>query len=142
MNENVFDPGNMVPNYIGKDYGPDGQVTPMALARGPRDRMSRGKEMMENIEFYVAPGSLLAQSDVTEQMKYIQLYRMQAMPLWDTLNKLKIPEIGPKPPGNIMERLAAEVQAGIGPNISPVGRKSSAQEPPKMKSSGAISESG
>ena len=138
-----FDPGSMVPNYLGNDYGPDGNLTPEALMRGkPRDRMHRAKEMMEHIEFYVAPGSLLAQSDVTEQMKYIQLYRMQAMPLWDMLDRLKISDIGPKPEGNLIERLAAQMQAGLGPDVSPVGRKASGQSLPSQKSSGAISESG
>ena len=109
---------------------------------GPRDRMSRAKEMMENVEFYVAPGSLLAQSDVTDQMKYIQLYRMQAMDLWTMLDKLKIPNIGPEPTGTILERVQAQVAAGMQVPVSAVGRKATGKEMPKQKSSGAVSETG
>jgi len=62
--------------------------------------------------------------------------------LWTLWEKLRIPNTGAPPPGSIADRIAAQVQMGLVPQVSSVGRKATGQEPPKMKSSGAVSESG
>ena len=138
-----FDPGTLVPDYVHReDFGPDGQPHVKAQLRGPRPRYVRAKEVLRQLEFHVAPGSLLESSGITEKMMYLQLFRMGAMDLWTMWDKLGIPLIGEPPATTIPERLAAQKDMGLEPQVSAVGRKATGQQTPKMKSSGAISESG
>ena len=138
-----FDPQTFIPDYMDKgDYDDKGKVLQSAMARGPKPRYDRAKELLRQLEFHIAPGSLLESSGVTDKMMYLQLYRMGAMDLWTMLEKLGIPNIGESPGGTITERLQKQQEMGIEPQVSSVGRKSSGQQTPKQKSSGAISESG
>jgi len=131
----------MIPDYLGDDYDAAGQVRPEAMARGPRPRHKRAQEVLRQLTFHIAPGSLLSASEITEQLKYLQLARAGLVDHWTLLSELKIPNVGEAPAGTITERLQAEQEMGLGMMVSTTGRRPTAQSPPKMKSSGAISES-
>jgi hypothetical protein len=148
-----FDPGTFIPDFVhAEDFDSYGQITAAAMERGPLPRYDRAKEVMRQMHFFVAPGSLLSASDVTRKMLYLQLFRMGVMDVWTMAEVLGIPNYGTPPDGakNIPDRLVAQMMMGIGgPPPSPVnmsdpgpGRKPSGQEPPHMANNGeTISES-
>lgn len=147
-----FDPGTFVPDFVhAEDFDSFGQVTREAMARGPLPRYERTREVVRQMHFFVAPGSLLAASDVTRKMLYLQLYRMMLVDPWTLAEVLNIPNMGVPPDGakTIPERMQAAMMMGIIPPASPVnpvdpgpGRKPSGNEPPHMEKGGeTISES-
>ncbi len=128
-----FDPGTFLPDFIHRgDFGRNGQPTQEALDRGPMPRMDRSKEMMRNLAFHVAPGSLLAASEIEQKLLYLQLSRAGLIDHWTLLEKLRVPNVGDAPAGNITERLKAEQAMGLNMNNSSVGRKASGQTMPRM----------
>jgi hypothetical protein len=131
-----FDPNTLIPDFVhAKDFDTLGQPTVSAMGRGPLPRYERAREVLRFLEFHIAPGSLLAASDMMEQMKYLQLYRMMALDIWSLAEKLRIPNFGEPPAGTVIERMKIQAEMGLMPSVSPVGRKASGQEPAKMKSS-------
>ena len=136
-----FDPHSLIPDFLGDDFE-GGQVKAEAMSRGPRPRHKRAQEVLRQLSFHIAPGSLLAASEITEKLMYLQLARAGILDHWTLLEKLQIPNVGEAPGGTITERLQAEQQMGLGMAVSTVGRKPTAQSMPKQKASGAISESG
>ena len=136
-----YDPGTMVPDFIhGDDYNQLGDVTPEALLRGPRPRYDRAKEFLRQFTFHIAPGSLLASSEITRKLLYLQLARAGMMDIFTLLETLGVPNVGDPPAGanTIMQRLIAQQQIGLGPNDSSVGRKATAQTPPRMTPGGVV----
>lgn len=140
-----FDPGSLVPDYIHpEDYNNFGDITPEALLRGPRPRYDRAREFLKQFTYHIAPGSLLASSEVTRKLLYLQLARAGLIDHWTLLEVLGVPLVGDPPEGcdTITKRLIAEQQMGLGAAVNPVGRKASGQQMPQMRPSGVISESG
>ena len=129
-----FAPGDLLPAYIHReDLDSLGNPTAEARARGPRGAAERAQEFLPMFGFYIAPGSLLSASEVTEQMKYLMLARMGVVDNITLLERLGIQNIGAQgAPADIMGRLAWQQQQGIGVNVSPVGRKATAQEQPRL----------
>jgi hypothetical protein len=125
---------DLIPAYVHReDLDRLGNPTEAARARGPRPAHERAMEFLPMFGFYIAPGSLLSASEVTEQMKYLMLARMGVIDNITLLEKLGVQNIGAQgAPSTIMERLAWQQQQGIGINISPVGRKASAAETPRL----------
>ena len=140
-----FDPESFIPDYAhSSDYGNEGLITQDALTRGPLPRYDRAKEFFRQVSYHIAPASLLNASEIETQMKYLQLSRAGLIDHWTLLEVLNVPNVGNPPEGanTITERLIAEQTLGLNMNVSAAGRKSSGQELPKQKSSGAVSESG
>lgn len=128
-----FDPGSMIPAYVHReDFDERGIPTAEALNRGPMPRYERSREMMRQFTYHVAPGSMLAASQIDEQMKYLQLARAGYLDIWSLLDKLNVPNIGEAPAGTIIERLAAQQSMGLGMAANSAGRKASGQETPRL----------
>lgn len=142
-----FDPGTFIPDFVhADDFDQFGGITQKAMDRGPLPRYDRAKEVIRQMHFFIAPGSLLSASDVTRKMMYLQLFRMGVMDIWTMAEVLGIPNYGTPPDGakNIPDRLMAQMAMGIGmappspanmANPGP-GRKPSGQEPPHMEKGG------
>lgn len=125
-----FDPGTLVPDAIN--------------GLGPYDpRHERAKEFIKYFTYQIAPGSLLAASEVTEKLMYLQLSRMGFVDPITLLEKLGVNNIAPpqaleQAGTTILERLQYAQAAGItmapGPAgaTSTQGRKATAQAMPRM----------
>ncbi len=120
-----FDPGNLVPAYMDNE----GNVPPAE---------SRAKAFKKSFQFYVAPGSLLAASEVQRKLMYLQLARAGWCDIWTLGEVLGITQMGPAPEGadTIPDRLAMQNQMGLGMAVSSTGRKASAETPPHITSQG------
>lgn len=154
-----FDPDTLVPALSPQMKG----YTPELDRMKPREERARWFHQM--FAFYVHPKSLLAMHSQAEQLKYIQLSRQGLVDFWTLMDKLEIPNAGPPPvmplppigwkpemdpttnapkppplilrrPETITERLMAQQQLGIGQVTNSVGRKATAQAPPKVANSG------
>ena len=147
-----FDPGTFIPDYVHpEDFDSFGGITQAALDRGPLPRYDRAKEVIRQMHFFIAPGSLLSASDVTRKMLYMQLYRMMLCDPWTLAEVLGVPNMGVPPDGakTIPERIAAAMAMGIIAPPSPVnpidpgpGRKPTGQSMPHAENGGeTISES-
>lgn len=139
-----FDPDSFLPAWTSADYDDNGVVNSASMARGPLPRYNRAQQFFKQISYHIAPSSLLNSSEIETQLKYLQLSRAGLIDHWTLLEVLNIPNVGSPPEGatTITERLMAEQQMGLGMQVSAAGRKSSGQEPPAQRSSGAVSESG
>lgn len=130
-----FDPGSILPDFVhSSDIDPlTGAPTTEAALRGPRPRADRAKEFIQNFSYNISSSSLLASSEVTNQMKYLQLARAGWMDIWTLFDILDIPNGGEPPVGakTIPERLKAQNDMGLGMNVNPAGRKASGQAPPR-----------
>lgn len=133
-----FDKGTLVPDFIHpEDLDSSGFPTMTARSRGPRPAVDRAQFFLPQFNFYIPPGSLLRSSEVTDKMMYLQLARAGYIDIETLLDKLGIPNSK-----EIMAKVAAQAQMGIGMNVSAAGRKASGQQPPQMRPDGRISESG
>jgi|WetSurMetagenome_2_1015567.scaffolds.fasta_scaffold04523_8 hypothetical protein len=138
------DPGSFLPAWLPTDYNSEGILNKAALIRGPLPQYNRAKQFFNQVSYHIAPSSLLNASEIESQLKYLQLSRAGLVDHWTLMEKLNVPNVGNPPPGanTITERLVAEQQMGLGMQVNAAGRKSSGQELPQEKSSGAVSESG
>lgn len=136
-----YEPGNLIPAHLGSDFDSKGDLK-LEAKDHIRPREDRARELMGYFTYNVVPGTLLKAAKVTDQMMYMQLFRMGILDPWTLMEKLEVPNVGEAPGRTVTERLAAAAQMGLTGQVSAAGRKSSGQEPPQMKSSGAISESG
>lgn len=138
-----FDPGSLVPAHIGSDFDDRGNLRPDSLDR-IRPRYNRALDFLRYFTYHVTPGSLLKSAKITDQLMYLQLFRAGILDPITLMEKLEIANIGEPAglPKTIIERMEWAAQRGLMGSVSPTGRKASGQQPPKMKSSGAISESG
>jgi hypothetical protein len=130
-----FDPGSVVPDFVSdSDYGPNGELTYDAMARGPMPRYDRAREFLRQFSFKIAPGSMLAASEIRRQMMYLQLSRAGLIDHWTLMDVLGVPNVGAPPVGanSITDRLVAEQEMGLGMNASPAGRKASGQSSPRL----------
>ena len=130
-----MDPGSLVPDFVhAEDFDENGIPKAVSLARGPLPRYDRATEFLRQFTFEVAPGSLLASSELAQQLKYLQLSRAGLIDHWTLLDVLGIPNVGTPPPGtnSITERLLKEQELGLGMQVSPTGRKATGQTAPRL----------
>lgn len=130
-----LDRGTMVPDFVDEeDYNDDGSIRKESLMRGPLPRYDRSKNFLNQFSFHIAPGSLLAASEIQRKLLYLQLSRAGLIDHWTLLDVLGIPNVGTAPAGadTITDRLLQEQQMGLGMNISPTGRKATGQSMPRM----------
>jgi len=125
-----YDPGTLIPdeiNGLGR-YDP---------------RHERAREFIKYFTYQIAPGSLLAASEVTEKLMYLQLSRMGFCDPLTLLEKLGVNNIAPpsileQAGTTIMQRLMWAQSVGLtmapGPAgaTSTQGRKATAQSMPRM----------
>ena len=129
-----FDPGTLIPDMLAMGM--------MDNDGNPLPRYERAREFIRYFTYQIAPGSLLAASEVTDKLMYLQLTRMGAMDFITLMEKLSVnniasPDILEKAGTTIMSRLAWQQQMGIGMPVGPAGasaagRKASGQQMPRM----------
>jgi len=141
-----YDPGTLIPAYIHpQDLIPNtNHPTATAQSRGPRPLMDRAMMFLPMFDFYIAPGSLLAASEVTQKLLYLQLARAGMLDMFTLLERLGVPNVGSPAdlPATVLGRLQFQNSQNLGPNVSSAGRKASGQSMPQMSAGGKISESG
>jgi len=132
-----FDPGNLIPSMAMGDpgYNPGYDRSLPIQARAPI--------FMANFTFQVTPNSLLAISQMSRKLLYLQLWRGGLMDPWTLGEVLEIPNMGTPPPGadSIMDRLQAAMMMGIGgaaanpadPNNPSPGRKPTGGKSPSIE---------
>ena len=129
-----FDPGTLIPDMLSMGMMDNGG--------NPLPRYERAREFIRYFTYQIAPGSLLAASEVTDKLMYLQLTRMGACDFITLMEKLGINNIAKasvmEAAGTtIMERLQWQQSAGIGMQVGPAGassagRKASGQQMPRM----------
>lgn len=129
-----FDPGSLVPDFVHSDDFDENGLTSDALQRGPLPRLDRAQEFLRQFTFHIAPGSLLASSEIQRKLLYLQLSRAGLIDIWSLLEVLGIPNVGLPPGGanTITDRLIAQSELGVGMDANPAGRKATGQTMPKM----------
>ena len=130
-----FDPGSLVPDFVDpEDFDDQGNIRAKSLERGPLGRYDRAREFLRQFSFHIAPGSLLASSELEKKLLYLQLSRAGLLDHWSLMDILGIPNVGNPPAGanTITDRLLAEQQMGLGMSVNPAGRKASGQSAPRM----------
>jgi hypothetical protein len=142
-----FDPGTLVPAMTEHEPDYDPQYDALKVPRG-----DRAKRHMKNFTFQITPNSLLAISQLSRKLMYLQLWRGGIIDPWTLFEILEIPNGGEPPNGakTITERLLAMQMIGLQGQVNPAGQKASGQQAPsiqvKSDSSGlprtTVSESG
>ena len=130
-----FDPDTLVPAFVrAEDFGSSGEPTLEALRRGPLPRFDRARQFIKQFTFQIAPGSLLAASEIQRKLLYLQLSRAGLIDHWTLMEVLGIPNVGTPPAGanSITDRLVAEQNMGLGMQVSPTGRKATGQTMPRL----------
>lgn len=130
-----YDPGSLVPDFVDPtDYDDEGGIRATSLARGPLHRYDRAREFLRQFSFHIAPGSLLAASEISRKLLFLQLSRAGLIDHWTLLDVLGVPNVGVPPSGTntITQRLLAEQEMGLGMQVSPTGRKATGQTMPRM----------
>jgi hypothetical protein len=104
FNDFDFEPGTLVPAMSMSD----GNYLPELDKSRPR--AERAQWYHKNFTFTITPNSLLAQSQTSRKMMYLQLRQMQLVDRWTLYEVLEVPNGGSPPgdPQNITDRLAAE----------------------------------
>ena len=108
------------------DFDENG-VTAEALRRGPLSRLDRAQEFLRQFTFHIAPGSLLAASEIQRKMLYVQLARMGYIDRVTLLEVLAVPNIK-----QITERLLQDAEMGLVMEQNAAGRKSAGDKMPRM----------
>lgn len=141
-----IDPQVLVPAFTGDDLDATGQVRPERMI-SPRTRRSRAKDYLRYFSFDIRPNSMLKAAHQDEELKYMQLARGGFIDPVTMLERMDFPNIGADQipggdPGTVVGRLMKLSEMNMLGQVGPAGRKSSGQQSPQMKSSGAVSESG
>jgi hypothetical protein len=129
-----FDPETLIPDMIATmGKGEDGNPLP---------RYERAREFIRYFTYQIAPGSLLAASEVTDKLMYLQLARMGFCDPISLLEKLGVNNVAPasmlEAAGEtILERLQWCQQQGLSMAVGPAGasaagRKATGQAMPRM----------
>lgn len=126
-----YDPGNLLPAYVGMKGEMNG--TPL-----PAEQRSR--EFRKQFQYHVAPGSLLAASEVQRKLMYLQLARAGWCDIWTLGEILGINQMGAAPEGadTIPQRLMLQQMMGLGMQVNSAGRKSSGQTMPSATNKGVV----
>jgi hypothetical protein len=125
-----FDPLNLIPTLDPRDPGYEAQWDPTMTSRA-----DRAKAHVKNFTFQITPNSLLAISQLSRKLTYLQLWRGGMMDPWTLFEVLEIPNGGqpPQEAKTITDRLLAAQMIGLTGSVSPAGRKATGQEAPSMK---------
>jgi len=128
------DPGTLIPDFLDRGW--------LDLSGSPLPRPVRAKAFLDEFTYEMAPGSLLAASEVTDKLMYLQLSRMGFVDPLTLLEKLGINNIAPasmkdQAGTTIMERLQWAQSVGLSMAVGPAGasaagRKATAQQMPRM----------
>ena len=131
-----FDPGSLIPQMAPNDPGYDPHLD-THLSRADRARWFH-----KNFTFQITPNSLLAISQISRKLLYLQLRSLQLVDRWTLYDVLEVPN-GGSPPGDaktITDRLMAEAMlmapmmaAGAAGQAGP-GRPSTFEESPTLQS--------
>lgn len=129
-----FDPGTLIPDMLSMGF--------MDGSGNPLPRYERAREFIRYFTYQIAPGSLLAASEVTDKLMYLQLARMGFCDPITLLEKLGVNQIADastleQAGSTIMQRLQwaqmQGIQMAVGPaGASAAGRKASGQAMPRM----------
>jgi hypothetical protein len=105
FNDFDFDPGTMIPSMSKDDPG----YTPELDKR--LERSQRAQWFHKNFTFTITPNSLLAISQISRKLMYLQLRQMQLVDRWTLYDVLEVPNGGAPPNGEetITDRLMAEM---------------------------------
>lgn len=124
-----FNPGSLVPSMHPADEGYE------ATYDYQKSHAERARAHQRNFAFQITPNSLLAISQLSRKLTYLQLARAGWCDPWTLWEILEIPNAG-SPPGDvttITERIIAASALGLMGQVSPAGRKASGQEPPSVQ---------
>src|SRR5689334_25274448 len=82
----------------------------------------------------LAPGSLLAASEIEQKLLYMNLFRMGVIDMFTLAEILGIPKFGNPPDGadTVIARLQWQQQNGLGPSGNAAGRPQSGNTLPRM----------
>jgi hypothetical protein len=129
MQDFDFDPGTLVPSLSSQDEGYD-----PAYDVNKTTRAERAKRHQKNFTFQITPNSLLAVSQLSRKLLYLQLWRGGLMDPWTLFEILEIPNGGAPPSGatTITDRLMEAQLLGLTGQVSPAGRKATGQESPSQ----------
>lgn len=103
-----FDPGTMIPSLSMEEVG---YVPELDKSRS---RADRAQWFHKNFTFTITPNSLLAISQISRKLMYLQLRQMQLVDRWTLYEVLEVPNGGTPPDGaeDITSRLMAEMALG------------------------------
>jgi hypothetical protein len=130
-----FDPGSLIPDFVDpEDFDDRGFLKRESVLRGPLPRYDRAKNFLRQFSFHIAPGSLLAASEIQRKLLYLQLSRAGLVDHWTLLDVLGVANVGTPPAGanSITDRLMLEQQMGLGMQVNPAGRKATGQSMPRL----------
>lgn len=124
-----FDPGTLVPAMQRDDPNYDPAYDAITTKRHDRAKLHQ-----KQFAFQITPNSLLAISQLSRKLLYLQLFRGGVMDIWTLFDVLEVPNGGVPPNGvvTITDRLQAMQALGLTPNVSPAGRKASGEAAPKL----------
>lgn len=124
-----FDPGTLVPSMQRADPGYDSNYDATTTTRTDRAKLHQ-----KQFAFQITPNSLLAISQLSRKLLYLQLFRGGIMDIWTLFDVLEIPNAGTPPGGaiTVTDRLMAMQSMGLGANVSPAGRKASGEAAPQL----------
>lgn len=144
FNDFDFDPGNLIPALSKEDPGYTEELDKS------KSRADRAQWFHKNFTFTITPNSLLAISQISRKLMYMQLRQMQLVDRWTLYDVLEIPNGGSPPMGSetITERMMEEMQlmtmqtmavagmTGMAPGMGggAEGRPPTFQESPTMQS--------
>lgn len=113
-----FDPSSIIPVYTNGDFKEPG-VPDQGRVLDPRPRMERAIDHGKQFALLVRPGTLMESANANRKMLYLLLRSRGDVDLYTTLKEVGVENIGPEPPGNVIERVQQEqmMQAGMVPGM-------------------------
>jgi hypothetical protein len=134
FNDFDFDPGTLVPSLSPSDTGYEPQLDKSI------PRATRAQWFHKSFTFQITPNSLLAISQISRKLMYLQLRQMQLVDRWTLYDVLEIPNGGTPPNGaeTITERMMAEMMLAATAPMAMMaggaeGRPPSFQESPTLQ---------
>lgn len=106
FNDFDFDPGTLIPSLTESDPGYTWELDKT------HSRATRAQWFHKNFTFSITPNSLLAISQISRKLMYMQLRQMELVDRWTLYDVLEVPNGGMPPNGEetITDRLMAEQQ--------------------------------
>lgn len=130
MEDFDFDPGSLVPTMNPDEADYNKSYDPRFTTRA-----DRAQTHLRNFTFQITPNSLLAISQLSRKLTYLQLWRGGLIDPWTLFEVMEIPNGGTPPDGatSIVDRLMLANQMGITGQVSPAGRKATGQTTPSFQ---------
>lgn len=137
-----YQPGDLVPDFMGEDFTAEGALRQERRDAGPRPFDERINDFLRGFVYTAEPSSLLASASVSEQMKYLMLWRGGIMDPWTLWEKMGIPNVGEPPLGadTITKRMQAAMAMGMVGQVSAAGRKAQGKGAPEARADGNMAE--